>query len=252
MHLVFFAKIAGVLCYIAQLVVMMFPRLQFLKPILNNVIFIEGVDQFDMAANRAVFFDWSQIFYSTPDNVSLFSVYLFLIMDTLIYITLYYYFIEVFPGTYGTPKSFLFPFQRSFWCRGQVGQEPITSGGGGESDAMSNGKADDRCDVVVRVRGLTKEFRPLFGSPNVAVKNLSMDICRNQISVLLGHNGAGKTTTMSIISGIISKTSGTIVVDGEDRVDEYRHKIGYCPQHNIFLPYFTIRDHLVFFGGVSK
>lgn len=84
----------------------------------------------------------------------------------------------------------------------------------------------------------------------MAVKNLSMDIYKNQITVLLGHNGAGKTTTMSMISGIIPKSSGTISVDGDEDIHRYRHKIGYCPQHNVFMPYFTCLDHLLFFGGV--
>lgn len=78
-----------------------------------------------------------------------------------------------------------------------------------------------------------------------------MDIRKNEITVLLGHNGAGKTTTMSMIIGIISKTSGTISLDGEENVDKYRHQIGYCPQQNVFLPYFTCLDHLLFFGAVS-
>lgn len=68
---------------------------------------------------------------------------------------------------------------------------------------------------------------------------------------MLGHNGAGKTTTMSIISGIIPKTEGTISVNGEENINKYRHKIGYCPQHNIILPYFTCLEHFVFFGAVS-
>lgn len=216
----------------------------------NNVLLLRGIAIFDETANRGVIFDCSELFHGSPNDESMFTIYVYLIMDTLMYLVLYYYFIEVFPGAYGTPKSFMFPFDRSFWIRRQVGQEPAASGSG-ESDAMSSNESG-KSDVVVRVRDLTKEFRPLCGGvPKVAVKNLSMDIYRNQISVLLGHNGAGKTTTMSIISGIIPKTSGTIEVDGEDRIDAYRHKIGYCPQHNVFLCYFTIRDHLLFFGGVS-
>lgn len=48
-------------------------------------------------------------------------------------------------------------------------------------------------DVAVRIRGLTKVFRSFFGRKSrVAVNHLSMDIPKNQITVLLGHNGAGK------------------------------------------------------------
>lgn len=35
----------------------------------------------------------------------------------------------------------------------------------------------------------------------VAVNDLSLNIFKDQITVLLGHNGAGKTTTMSILTG---------------------------------------------------
>lgn len=109
---------------------------------------------------------------------------------------------------------------------------------------------EEHPDIAVKIIGLTKVFQKFFGKKTTAVHNLSMDIYKNKITVLLGHNGAGKTTTMSMISGIIPKTSGTISVDGQDHVDYYRHKIGYCPQHNVFMPYFTCLDHLLFFGGV--
>lgn len=54
-----------------------------------------------------------------------------------------------------------------------------------------------------------------------------------------------------MISGIISKTSGSISVNGEEDIDRYRHSIGYCPQHNAFMHYFTVKDHLMFFAAVS-
>lgn len=54
-----------------------------------------------------------------------------------------------------------------------------------------------------------------------------------------------------MISGIISKTSGTISVNGESDINRYRHMIGYCPQHNAFMRYFTVKDHLLFFAAVS-
>lgn len=79
---------------------------------------------------------------------------------------------------------------------------------------------------------------------------MNTEIPRNQITVLLGHNGAGKTTFLSMICGLIPPTSGTIALDGETDMRKYRNSIGYCPQHNILMPYFTCREHLRFFGGV--
>ena len=48
-----------------------------------------------------------------------------------------------------------------------------------------------------------------------AVKDLNLKIYKDQIFVLLGHNGAGKTTTISMITGMIEKTHGSISVMGE-------------------------------------
>lgn len=60
-------------------------------------------------------------------------------------------------------------------------------------------------DYVEEGRGLTKgiEIQDLVKryGPKLAVNNLTLNIYKNQITVLLGHNGAGKSTTMSIITG---------------------------------------------------
>lgn len=226
--------------YVGQVFLMKYPINGLLRPLLNIGLFADGISLLDKLREEGVSNQYDQLIYAFPGESSLISIYLFLAMDTIIYLMLYYYLIEVFPGNYGTPKPFLFPFQRSFWSQAQNVEQ-----------RTSTKVADDE-DFVIRIRGLTKEFRPLFGTPKLAVNNLNMDIRRNQITVLLGHNGAGKTTTMSIICGNIGKTWGSIVVDGEDRVDAYRHKIGYCPQHDVSLPFLTTQEHFLFFGRVSK
>lgn len=51
-----------------------------------------------------------------------------------------------------------------------------------------------------------------------------------------------------MLTGLIQKTSGNVFVDNNDNIKFYRAMIGYCPQHNISLPYLTCREHLIFFG----
>ncbi len=48
-------------------------------------------------------------------------------------------------------------------------------------------------------------IRKKKGGRKVAVKNLSLNMYKGQITALLGHNGAGKTTTMSILTGMQTK-----------------------------------------------
>ncbi len=64
---------------------------------------------------------------------------------------------------------------------------------------------------MITVENLTKEFKTV-----TAVKNISFDIDESEIFGFLGPNGAGKTTTIRMLSTLISPTSGSIVIDGED------------------------------------
>lgn len=52
-------------------------------------------------------------------------------------------------------------------------------------------------NLVFFRQNLTKTY----GLKTSAVKNLSLNIYEDQITVLLGHNGAGKSTTISMITG---------------------------------------------------
>ena len=91
----------------------------------------------------------------------------------------------------------------------------------------------------------------------VAVNHLSLNMYRDQITVLLGHNGAGKTTTMSMLTGLLPPTSGTAYINGFDvttDIDLVRCSLGICPQHNVLFDRLTVSEHLKFFSllkGVS-
>jgi ABC-2 type transport system ATP-binding protein len=82
---------------------------------------------------------------------------------------------------------------------------------------------------IIRVSGLSKTYP----SGLEALRRIDLDIRRGEIFALLGPNGAGKTTLISIICGIVNRTTGTVVVDGHDIVKEYRAArslIGLVPQ----------------------
>ena len=49
-----------------------------------------------------------------------------------------------------------------------------------------------------------------------AVRNVHLQVCKNEIVTLIGSNGAGKTTTLMAISNLVEKSSGQILFDNED------------------------------------
>jgi ABC-2 type transport system ATP-binding protein len=84
-------------------------------------------------------------------------------------------------------------------------------------------------DPVLSIRGLRKEY----GTGVHALKSIDLDISRGEIFALLGPNGAGKTTLINIVCGIVTPTSGQVLVDGKDWQTDYRHarsRIGLVPQ----------------------
>lgn len=102
----------------------------------------------------------------------------------------------------------------------------------------------------IQIQSLSKCFTP----DKYVVNKLSVDMHPNQITVLLGHNGAGKSTTMSMLTGLISPTSGTALIEGYDiktHMKTIRHSLGLCPQYNLLIPDLTVLEHLYFFGMVS-
>ena len=82
---------------------------------------------------------------------------------------------------------------------------------------------------VIQIDGLTKTYK----SGLQALKRVDLTIAKGEIFALLGPNGAGKTTLISIICGIVTPSTGTVIADGHDIQSDYRQartKIGLVPQ----------------------
>ena len=82
---------------------------------------------------------------------------------------------------------------------------------------------------VISIQGLTK----IYKSGLQALKPIDLTIRKGEIFALLGPNGAGKTTLISVVCGIVTPTTGTVIADGHDIQADYRaarSKIGLVPQ----------------------
>jgi len=101
---------------------------------------------------------------------------------------------------------------------------------------------------AITVRNLTKKFGDF-----IAVNDVSFDVQRGEVVGYLGPNGSGKTTTMRMLLGLLQPTSGEASVFGYDiktQAEQVRPLVGYMSQKFALYEDLTIKENLVFYGGV--
>ena len=102
---------------------------------------------------------------------------------------------------------------------------------------------------VIEIEGLTKTYK----SGLQALKRIDLTIDKGEIFALLGPNGAGKTTLISIVCGIVTPTTGTVVADGHDIQSDFRAartKIGLVPQELTTDAFETVMATVTFSRGL--
>ena len=92
-------------------------------------------------------------------------------------------------------------------------------------------------DVLISVKNLDKTFKGTIH----AVRNISTDIHKGEVVVLIGPSGSGKSTFLRCLNLLEVPTGGSITMNGEDIMDrnadlnKHRQKVGMVFQHfNLF------------------
>ena len=93
--------------------------------------------------------------------------------------------------------------------------------------------------ILVKIRDLYKKYESYS-----VLRGLNMNIGRGDVYGFLGRNGCGKSTTMNIITNIIPKDGGEIVIGGGAGV-----KIGYLPESPVIYGYMTAREYLEYIAA---
>ena len=100
-------------------------------------------------------------------------------------------------------------------------------------------------EVLIRLENVTKQYG---GTDEPAVNNLTLDVIRGEVLVLVGPSGCGKSTTLRLINRLIEPTSGTLYLNGEDVTNMnpslLRRKIGYVIQQVGLFPHRTIAENI--------
>ncbi|OBZ68485.1 ABC transporter A family member 2 [Grifola frondosa] len=110
-------------------------------------------------------------------------------------------------------------------------------------------------NMAISIRNLGKDFKASFFKRSkgvvTAISDLSLDIPKYGIYVLLGSNGAGKSTAMSIIGGLLGRTRGSVVFEGNIERPS-RGTIGIVPQKNVLFPDLTCYQTLRLWSAIKR
>ncbi|HER4336393.1 TPA: lantibiotic protection ABC transporter ATP-binding protein [Streptococcus pyogenes] len=74
---------------------------------------------------------------------------------------------------------------------------------------------------MLKIQNLKKSY-----GKRTILNNVNMNIPKGKVYALIGPNGAGKSTIMKILTGLVSKTSGSIIFEGREWSRRDLRKIG--------------------------
>ncbi|XP_078526803.1 phospholipid-transporting ATPase ABCA7 [Lissotriton helveticus] len=230
--------------------------LRIFASFLSPVAFGFGCEYLSLYEEQGVGLQWYNM-NSRPvegDPYTFSSSLLLLLLDACVYGAATWYIEAVFPGQYGIPKPWNFPFLKSYWFNASPYDDKIPLAPDVlPLDGLTE-EAPVHLPLGVAVCNLGKVYHSRSSGPKIAVNSLNLNFYEGQITSFLGHNGAGKTTTMSILTGLIPPSSGTAYVLGRDirtEMDSVRTAMGMCPQHNVLFDILTVEEHVWFYGRLK-
>ncbi|NXU30659.1 ABCAA protein, partial [Thalassarche chlororhynchos] len=194
------------------------------------------------------------------ESYFLFSTYIMLVFDSVLYVLLAMYFDKVLSGKYGIPDPPFFCLKPSYWVRSKRGstrEMPTTAASPEEllGDDIEPVPPEFVGKEAIRLNNIKKTYKKK-GKKTKALRGLSLNIYEGQITALLGHSGAGKTTLLNVLSGLTLPSEGSATIynyklsEIGDR-EEIRELIGICPQFDIQFEVLTVRENLKTFAEIK-
>ena len=158
------------------------------------------------------------------------------------------------PGESGYPEPWYFIVTPGFWKRFLAIDNKVSDSSNAKAcrkvdndnlnyaaENMSKGKT-----AGVTVKNLSKTYANGFE----AVKDMTMEFYKGQMTAFLGRNGAGKSSALNLLTGLSRASSGQAYIGDIDLIEQPEkaaQKIGNCPQYNILIDELTPIEHVEFY-----
>lgn len=100
---------------------------------------------------------------------------------------------------------------------------------------------------ILEIKNLIKKYH----TKNV-IDNISLNVDSGKIVGLLGPNGSGKTTLIKLLAGLLTATSGDILIDNKEIGIETKAIVSFLPDRPYFANWMKVHDILAFFADFYR
>ncbi|MCB2314111.1 ABC transporter ATP-binding protein [Clostridium tagluense] len=103
--------------------------------------------------------------------------------------------------------------------------------------------------MLLSIENLTKKY-----NKNIVIDSINLSF-KQGVNALLGVNGAGKTTLMNMLVTVLKPTSGEIILDGKNILEnekQYRNMLGFLPQNFNGYPELSAKDFMIYMGKLKN
>ena len=100
---------------------------------------------------------------------------------------------------------------------------------------------------ILEIKNLIKKYH----TKNV-IDDISLNVDSGKIGGLLGPNGSGKTTLIKLLAGLLTATSGDILIDNKEIGIETKAIVSFLPDRPYFANWMKVHDILAFFADFYR
>lgn len=104
-----------------------------------------------------------------------------------------------------------------------------------------------KVDCIIRVENLEVKY-----GNHTAIKNMTLSLPKGEFIGLVGENGSGKTTLMRVLSGMIQKYKGAVIIDNITNTWEAKEKICYYPSNPFFDGNMTLHQMITLYSSLYR
>ncbi|CAH2291410.1 ATP-binding cassette sub-family A member 5 [Pelobates cultripes] len=200
----------------------------------------------------------AQMSYLKDGPYPLIITFIFLVVDSVMYLLLASYLDQILPGEYGLKRPPFFFLKPSYWSKRQRNYGELS-----ESHFNSNLALSEMVEPVsselqgkeaIRIKCIHKSFKK-NNKQVEALQGLTFSMYEGEITAVLGHSGTGKSTLMNILCGLCPPTEGFATLYGHritdiDEILEARKVTGICQQHDVHFDVLTVEENLSIFASL--